>query len=76
MPAPAARSAFLTSLFRALDADWEEERELTARVATLAALDLSFAQITEQLGIDPIKVRGAVLRLRRVAPQLLREGMQ
>lgn len=76
MPRESPRSAFLVSVFRALDADWEEERDLAARIATLAALGCSFSEITEQLEVSPAAVRDAVIRLRRVAPQLIREEMQ
>lgn len=76
MPPAPARSAFLADVFRALDADWRKERDLTARVATLAAMGCSLSQITAELDVHPARVRNAIVRLRRVAPQLIREEMQ
>jgi hypothetical protein len=71
-----ASSAFLAAIFRALEADWQEERDLTARVATLSAMGCSLSEIAEQLEVPSVKVRNAFIRLRRIAPQLIREEMQ
>ena len=71
-PAP-AQSSFLHSVLAALDADWASERVFLARVAVYAADGWSLSQITDKLDVPPVRVRNAIVRLRRVAPDVLRE---
>lgn len=76
MPPKSPRSAFLADLYRALDADWASERDLTARVATLSALGFSLPQMASELNVSAVRIRNAIVRLRRIAPQLVKEKME
>lgn len=61
-------------LRRALELEAAREIELTLKVAVLLALELSRPAIAKTLGVTAGEVRGAVRRLKRVAPRLDRNG--
>lgn len=64
------QAGIITEIGKALAAQVRDEHQATLRVAMLKAMGVSERDLATRLGMDPIEVKMALLRLRRIGESL------